>query len=182
MPEKERNKMSNDEQLKKLREEYKQRGDELELLYEEKIKANPHLSTVYALALCEKIRQLSNINTEIDRLEGLIFLTLDDYQYKAKATDLYPSDVRLVALLMGLANEAGEALGHYKKHLRGDEAYQDENALKTALIKEIGDTLWYLSGIADALGVTLSEVAQANLDKLASRYDRGVIKKSGDDR
>lgn len=109
-------------------------------------------------------------------------MSLDSYQARAKATDLYPTDVRLVALLMGLANEAGEALGHYKKHLRGDEAYQDENTLKTALIKEIGDTLWYLSGIADALGETLSEVAQANLDKLASRYERGVIKKSGDDR
>ena len=109
-------------------------------------------------------------------------MNMNDYQEQAKATDHYPPATRLIALLMGLASESGEVLGKYKKYLRGDETLQDENALKTALIKELGDVLWYVAGVADELGVTLSEVAQVNLDKLASRQARDVIRGDGDGR
>lgn len=125
---------------------------------------------------------IATLKTEITLLTGGNVLSLDDYQTRAKATDTYPPATRLVALLMGIANEAGETLGKYKKYLRGDESMQDENALKTALIAEIGDTLWYLAMVSDALGVRLSDVAQGNLDKLASRYERGMIGGVGDDR
>jgi NTP pyrophosphatase (non-canonical NTP hydrolase) len=42
--------------------------------------------------------------------------------------------------------------------------------------------LWYISALADDLGVTLEEVAQANVDKLRSRMERNKIKGSGDNR
>ena len=42
--------------------------------------------------------------------------------------------------------------------------------------------LWYLTSVAVDLGLTLEEVAQANLDKLASREARGVVGGSGDNR
>ena len=42
--------------------------------------------------------------------------------------------------------------------------------------------LWYISALADDLGVTLEEVAQANVDKLRSRKDRNMIGGSGDNR
>jgi NTP pyrophosphatase (non-canonical NTP hydrolase) len=38
---------------------------------------------------------------------------------------------------------------------------------------ELGDLAWYTAQAADALGLALSDVLQANLDKLATRYPAG---------
>jgi NTP pyrophosphatase (non-canonical NTP hydrolase) len=51
-----------------------------------------------------------------------------------------------------------------------------------ALELELGDVLWYVAQLASELGLDLDRVAQANLDKLASRAARNVIAGSGDDR
>lgn len=45
---------------------------------------------------------------------------------------------------------------------------------------EAGDILWQLSGLCSAMGWDLEEIAQANLDKLASRKARGKIEGNGD--
>ena len=50
------------------------------------------------------------------------------------------------------------------------------------LKKEAGDILWQLSGLIFTMGWTLEEVAMGNLDKLASRKQRGVIDGDGDNR
>jgi len=42
--------------------------------------------------------------------------------------------------------------------------------------------LWYVAQLATELGLELDQVAQANLDKLASRSARNVISGSGDSR
>jgi NTP pyrophosphatase (non-canonical NTP hydrolase) len=47
---------------------------------------------------------------------------------------------------------------------------------------ELGDVLWYVAQLASELGFSLDEIAQANLDKLASRAARNVIAGSGDHR
>lgn len=48
--------------------------------------------------------------------------------------------------------------------------------------KELGDTLWYVAMTAKELGFTLSEIAGANIDKLAGRHERGTLQGSGDER
>ena len=47
---------------------------------------------------------------------------------------------------------------------------------------ELGDIMWFAAGIAEVMGWTLEEVAQENIDKLASRQKRGVIDGDGDNR
>lgn len=108
--------------------------------------------------------------------------TFDTYQVSAKQTDQYPPETRLIALITGLASEAGELTGKLSKHLRGDEKYSTDEQLREALILELGDVLWYIAMVADALGVPLSDVANMNLDKLALRHERGTIKGDGDER
>ena len=47
---------------------------------------------------------------------------------------------------------------------------------------EAGDVLWQLAGLCSVMGWDLNEVARMNLDKLASRQQRGVIEGNGDNR
>jgi NTP pyrophosphatase (non-canonical NTP hydrolase) len=50
------------------------------------------------------------------------------------------------------------------------------------LLKELGDTLWYAAQIATELDVSLGDVAQGNLDKLAARREANLIHGEGSDR
>ncbi len=99
-------------------------------------------------------------------------MTLDEYQRLAARTRtsshgaLDPNSMCCNAL--GLAGESGEAVDLIKKHL-----FHGHPLDRVKLVKEIGDTLWYLASIASDLGVDLSEVAAQNLAKLETRYPNG---------
>jgi NTP pyrophosphatase (non-canonical NTP hydrolase) len=101
------------------------------------------------------------------------------YQINARATAIYPKHCAVDYCIHGLTNEAGEVAGAWKKYLRGD--YGIEEA-RDKVKKEVGDVLWYVSQICTEINLTLGEVMQANLDKLADRQQRGVIAGSGDTR
>jgi NTP pyrophosphatase (non-canonical NTP hydrolase) len=111
---------------------------------------------------------------------------LNDYQTAARKTAMGNS---LDHFVMGLAEEAGEVAGVMKRFHRGDENYCPKFGSKVLsnfgeekLKDEIGDVLWYIAMIADELGVTLEEVAQRNINKLADRKARNVITGTGDNR
>lgn len=83
------------------------------------------------------------------------------------ATDLRQlQDKQIWAL--GLAGEAGEVADYLKKVHGHGKPYD-----RTKLLGELGDVLWYLSNLADIHGMTLSEVAQGNVDKLRARHPKG---------
>lgn len=104
----------------------------------------------------------------------------DDYQKATRATAIYPKETALPYLALGLASEAGEVAGKYKKVIRDTKEITPE---WTEMIKsEIGDVLWYCARLADELGLSFAEVAQANISKLTDRKDRGVLGGSGDNR
>ncbi len=108
--------------------------------------------------------------------------TLNEYQCESRQTwSLIHTDHPIVYPTLGLVNEAGELAGKVKKIFRDKEGMigdEDREALKY----ELGDVLWYLAQIATELDLTLDEVAVANLTKLSSRQQRGVIGGDGDDR
>jgi NTP pyrophosphatase (non-canonical NTP hydrolase) len=93
--------------------------------------------------------------------------TLAGYQSEARRTinRELDADQRLLDATAGLAEEAGEALSHVRKHL-----FQGRALDRDALTLELGDALWCLAIAADTLGVSLEEVARRNIAKLRSRH------------
>ena len=94
----------------------------------------------------------------------------DEYQRLALVTKSPESNGInwLTEALMGLSGESGEAIDLLKKHL-----YQHHELDRKNLLAELGDVAWYLAAAADALGYRLSDVFQANIEKLAKRYPNG---------
>jgi NTP pyrophosphatase (non-canonical NTP hydrolase) len=106
---------------------------------------------------------------------------LSEYQCLSRRTAEYPRDAWLAYPALGLAGEAGEVAEHAKKAIRDDGGQVSEER-RAAMAKELGDVLWYVAQLASELKLDLDEIAQANLDKLLSRQQRGVLSGSGDDR
>jgi NTP pyrophosphatase (non-canonical NTP hydrolase) len=77
---------------------------------------------------------------------------------------------RLLDAAAGLAEESGEVLGLVRKHL-----YQSRALDRARLVEELGDALWCLSMTARAVGITLDEIATANVAKLRRRHPAGFV-------
>jgi NTP pyrophosphatase (non-canonical NTP hydrolase) len=109
-------------------------------------------------------------------------LDFHTYQQRSRATACYPdAGANPIYPTLGLCGEAGEVADKVKKVLR-DQGGEFSAEVIAALQLELGDVLWYVAQLATELGLELDQVAQANLDKLASRSARNVISGSGDSR
>lgn len=106
---------------------------------------------------------------------------MNAYQAAANETAIFPPDQGIVYTALGLASEAGEVTDKVKKVIRDSDGDFSSEA-REGIKKELGDVLWYVSSLARELGFTLEEVAEANILKLSSRFDRDMIGGSGDDR
>lgn len=67
-------------------------------------------------------------------------------------------------IALGLSGEAGESAEHFKKFMR-----PGCNIDRRAAAMELGDTLYYLTACAVALGFSLQDVAELNMEKLDER-------------
>lgn len=131
-----------------------------------------------------------------------------EYQRLATKSAIYPGNgtpLGLAYVALKLNGEAGEFAEHIGKAMRDDGLIIIEEEIeynhdgderlynaayfepltperKALIIKEIGDVLWYLSAACNELGITLSEAALINLQKLHERSMRGTLRGSGDDR
>lgn len=113
-------------------------------------------------------------------------MDFNEYQEVAKKYDLFQevkdsNEIGFLEKVLGLVGEAGETADKVKKILR-DKNGVISNEDKMLLVKELGDTLWYLAAISRYLGVSLSDVARINLEKLESRSIRNKIHGEGDER
>ena len=116
-------------------------------------------------------------------------MNFDEYQRKAAKYDCFDRPDEMATLteegflekVLGLSGEAGETADKIKKIIRDKQGkYTEED--KAEIVKELGDVMWYLAGIARYLKVDFSEVAEGNIQKLESRFTRGKISGSGDNR
>jgi len=105
-------------------------------------------------------------------------------------------------MMLNLVGEVGEFASKVAKSIRKGLRSIGRNGYKTGqnqlhgnypsisasdadreeLKKEAGDILWQLAGLCKVMGWTLEEVAEQNLEKLASRQERGKIVGDGDNR
>lgn len=127
-------------------------------------------------------------------------MELNEYQRRAMQTCMPTSD-NLLYMLTNLMGEVGEFAGKIAKYVRKGQLFvvtndsRDEqgNILhsqvmnistdeKEALAQEAGDIAWQLAGLCHVMGWSLEEICQLNLNKLASRKQRGVIDGNGDER
>jgi NTP pyrophosphatase (non-canonical NTP hydrolase) len=115
-------------------------------------------------------------------------MNFNDYQKRALTTDLgkgknhkHAHDPAYVDKILSLVGESGEVAEKYKKIIRDKDGVVSKQD-KAEITKELGDILWYIAVIADYLGVTLNELAEVNVQKLASRNKRGALSGKGDNR
>jgi NTP pyrophosphatase (non-canonical NTP hydrolase) len=103
-------------------------------------------------------------------------MNFNEYQKQAFTTATAESQ-NIYYMTLGLTGEAGEISNKVKKVMRDGKQLDLED-----IKHELGDVLWYVAGLATLLNISLEDVADSNIHKLASRKARGVIGGSGDNR
>lgn len=69
---------------------------------------------------------------------------------------------------LGLSGESGEVVDLIKKHV-----FHGHSLDKDKIVKELGDVMHYVAGIATLLEIELPEVLEGNIDKLIKRFPEG---------
>lgn len=98
---------------------------------------------------------------------------LNEYQELSKRTlpehdEWEDRQNALVNYALGLTGESGECVDHIKKHV-----FHNHQLDVDGIRKELGDVLHYVAGIATLCGLTLEDIAEANVVKLLKRYPEG---------
>ena len=106
-----------------------------------------------------RIRKKNGEFSDANRFQGLALRTMNHKLFDIE---------QLQNGLMGLNGEAGEAIDILKKHL-----FQGHELDKSHIAMELGDCLWYIALTAHALGYTMSDVMEMNVNKLKARYPEG---------
>lgn len=91
-----------------------------------------------------------------------------EYQFEARRTQnkTLPLWAMREHALLGLAAEVGEVCGLHQKVHQG-------HALDVGdVLLELGDVLWFVAEVCDCYGLTMEEVAKANIAKLQARYPK----------
>lgn len=102
-------------------------------------------------------------------------MDLDEYQVTAgrSAAPVHEDELKgTIAALLGLGSEAGSLLDIQKKLLTGGV---DKSAGTARAKQELGDLLWYVARVADALGFTLNEIAESNLQRSNDMWGDGSM-------
>jgi NTP pyrophosphatase (non-canonical NTP hydrolase) len=108
-------------------------------------------------------------------------ITFNFYQNEAVKTVVYDPSLEVMYPALGLCGEAGEVAEKVKKIYRDDGGVCTHER-KIALMKEMGDVLWYLAVLADDLDVELRDIAHMNLNKLQQRRSTNKLHGDGDNR
>lgn len=119
-----------------------------------------------ALMYCEHIREVLTDHLLANDYQRMAMRTASGMNYGE-----FGGKGLLLNSVMGLNGEAGEVIDSVKKH-----CFQGHELDKAHLAEELGDVAWYLAVGCEAIGVTLEDVMNGNVEKLNSRYPEGFDK------
>lgn len=94
-------------------------------------------------------------------------MRMNEYQELASRTAKEDPE-EVINYGLGVSGEAGEVADMIKKR-----RFQGHTFSKEEICKELGDVLWYVSQLARMHGLTMDQVATANIIKLQKRYPEG---------
>jgi len=139
-------------------------------------------------------------------IPGLVdLLGFNTYQQAAHSLSIYPDDgtanyatlglcgeigetaeklgsiLEKAFLALKLAGAAGQVANQVKKIGRDDDG-RPTRKREQAILKELGDCLWYIAETATKMGFNLADIAHINMVNLFGRQDRGTIGGDGDNR
>lgn len=117
----------------------------------------------------EKIPKISEINN------------FSDYEKIAMSTKVGWNNNEILYPLIGMCGETGEVADKIKKVLRDKNGKFSESD-RLEILKEIGDTLWYMTALCNDLGSSLKDAANINLEKVTKRREDNTIHGEGDNR
>ena len=80
---------------------------------------------------------------------------------------------RLLTAALGICAEGGEFTEVVKKMVFQGKPVNDENIFH--MKRELGDIMWYVAQACMALGVSMDDVIETNVKKLAKRYPEGTF-------
>ena len=80
---------------------------------------------------------------------------------------------RLMTGAIGINAEGGEVMEIVKKLVFQGKPWNEET--KKHLLKELGDTFWYMNQCLIALDTSLDEIVAMNVEKLEKRYPGGTF-------
>lgn len=111
-------------------------------------------------------------------------MDFNDYQKFATSTAVYPDQgtVRgLEYVVLGLCGEAGSVANQVKKIFR-DDGGELTSERRAAILRQLGDTLWYISQTCTELLQDFEGLAKGNVEKLYGRQVKGTLHGDGDAR
>jgi len=80
---------------------------------------------------------------------------------------------RLLTAAVGISAEGGEFMEIVKKIIFQGKPWDQDNIDHLKI--ELGDVMWYVAQACMALDVSMEEVLNTNIDKLAKRYPEGAF-------
>ena len=93
-------------------------------------------------------------------------------EYQKQALSFLNPEIKQKQLLnlaaLGLNGEAGQVADYWKK-----VKYHNHKMDNDTMIKQLGDVLWYIALLCDALDTNISDVMEKNIIKLKTRYPNG---------
>jgi len=136
------------------------------------------LIPVHDVSIEHEATDVVRVNIGLDDVKGVTFtiplpgplVTRQEYMEEVLRTYAGTGTQvdKLTLGALGLAGESGEVVDRVKKML-----YQGHRLDALGLLEELGDVLWYIALMCNALGWTLDDALDLNVTKLRKRYPNG---------
>ena len=102
-------------------------------------------------------------NDSLNRIKDPI---LKKYELFQKSTEKREFDIKYFAL--GIGGEVGEVQNEIKKLERDDDNILTKER-KDKIIKELGDVMWYITGLCRKIDCDIETILEKNIEKLSNK-------------